>query len=1349
MDPMLQLAKRFLATELSFERQAWANINQEIEDAILGKQKNGIQGQVKREETVEDKLRLLLWKSRDERAQEILADVLYRHSHIAHKLCEHKPDLCPEFVHYIADEARKQWRVEKNGNGWLPNRIPELRIPELLKEHKFDINKKFPEALELSLIDEPELMQTLADHLKAALPFSLVLNKELHEIRLSRQCRLREDRDATAARAMKDILRRFTIRDRRLNGTQGTQRDPDEDPVKKKIEEQLKQLQQCEKHKEPLKCQGQRKKPVLARYPPAEAEAMSLFGLALSGGGIRSATFNLGVLQGMADLDLLRRLDYLSGVSGGSHIAGWLAAWTKRAHDGVRKVQRWLSPTRSPIPDTQETQPIHFLRRFSNYLAPRKGLLSADTWAMVSAWLRNTMLNQLVFVLFIGALLGIPRLIFRIFNHEIWFRAHDKGWIGAFAIALLFLLAALIGLNLGRFDHDPRPGRGDRRRPSWLWEGLGVHSTVVSGFLVLGLVGSSELFWLAAPPVEQPPWGGTYIVIVGAMLLAQLCGRSWRCFYNERAEDTTPREKIWAFFWLGVSSAASSFLAWAMLYGGFQYFLRHAPWLPMLDKQSILNKSLAATLVLGPAAVIGVLSLGIIFQLGFMGHNLPDSRREWWSRLGAKLALTSGLWMALSFSALFGPWAVLWLKEWSSTAGVVLIACLVVLWAAMTILGFQWGLSSRTAPFPAGDSGSISRFGPLSWKLRAWIGQSAPYVYIAGLAIGLPFCQYVLTTGYPVPSPGDYWNNLDLALGPLWLPFALLTLALFFAWRFDVNEFSMRHLYGNRLVRCYLGASRAGRASGARNPNPFTGFDPHDDLDLADLSVQPPAPYDLARAGGPYWGAFPIINAALNLVAGKELAWQERKAASFAFTPLYSGYECVSADTQPKRELANYGYRPTVDYARPRLHGLSLGTCMAISGAAVNPNMGYHSSPALSFLMALFNVRLGCWLGNTRHRKTWRKSSPGLGLIYLINELIGRTDDTSRYINLSDGGHFENLGLYELVRRRCKYIIVSDAEEDAAFSFNGLGNAIRKCRTDFGVDIRMNPDQLRPVHEGGKDQGRSRTHCAVGDLIYSPETRGKLLYIKTTLTGDEPGDVLEYKLRHPDFPHQSTVNQFFDESQFESYRELGQHIAVVILMRAVQSIEPKPSRPEPKPRGAGDADQQDKALHVPGSQGNASSEEDTKDQDQFLGQLFRYLHAMWYPRTREMATAGDKHSKEYDALVEKFRDPRLIAPGSTFFRQKDWKPEPAFFIHSRMIELMHRVFQDLELETMAEHPHNEGWMSMFRDWAEDDSFKITWKVVRENYEIRFRNFCEKEFFLWDGGHPDGRRTQEADTGTRL
>jgi hypothetical protein len=265
-----------------------------------------------------------------------------------------------------------------------------------------------------------------------------------------------------------------------------------------------------------------------------------------------------------------------------------------------------------------------------------------------------------------------------------------------------------------------------------------------------------------------------------------------------------------------------------------------------------------------------------------------------------------------------------------------------------------------------------------------------------------------------------------------------------------------------------------------------------------------------------------IVNAALNLVAGENLAWQERKAASFTISPLHSG----------SREL---GYRDSFNYGGGG--GITLGTALAISGAAVSPNSGASSSPTFTFLMTLLNARLGWWIGNPRHQR-FQKSSPTGSIQALLREALGRTDAEQDFVFLSDGGHFENLGLYEMVLRRCKYIIVCDATADDRYAFGDLANAVRKIRVDLGVPI----EPLVTKYIGPQKDEKYGKYCATGLIGYGGGQVGHLLYIKPALYSDCPPDVRNYGNDSKSFPHENTMDQFFSESQFESYRALGRHI---------------------------------------------------------------------------------------------------------------------------------------------------------------------------------------------------------------
>ena len=389
------------------------------------------------------------------------------------------------------------------------------------------------------------------------------------------------------------------------------------------------------------------------------------------------------------------------------------------------------------------------------------------------------------------------------------------------------------------------------------------------------------------------------------------------------------------------------------------------------------------------------------------------------------------------------------------------------------------------------------------------------FLFVAGLDVNM-----LLRLEAADLVPGEGVHPVGGGLVEALLLFSVLTAAGIIAGRrVSVNLFSLHGMYRARIVRAFIGASRP---AGVRRPSRFTGFDPDDDLDVAQL----------AELGRPLH----VINCTLNLVRGSSQLSQERKGAAFTISPYHVGSRALGS-------LA-VGYRPAHSYAE----GLSLGNAVTISGAAVSPQMGNLTSPFVTFLLTLFNARLGVWLGNPGEagRDTWYRRDPGLGPGRLLGELLGQTSVTNPYVFLSDGGHFENLGLYEMVARRCRRIVVVDAGCDPDYAFEDLGNAIRRVRIDLGIPIEF-PNGLCMTPKG---DAHGNLHAAVGLIHYSALEPGlppgDLLYLKTTLSGDEPVDVLNYARAHPDFPHQPTSNQWFDEAQFESYRELGLHTALVV-----------------------------------------------------------------------------------------------------------------------------------------------------------------------------------------------------------
>jgi hypothetical protein len=915
-----------------------------------------------------------------------------------------------------------------------------------------------------------------------------------------------------------------------------------------------------------------------------QAHDLELVGVAFSGGGIRSATFNLGVLQGLAEHCLLPMCDYLSTVSGGGYIGSWLSAWiyrvgrdtkTKKSKTSdqadhnlspIRSVQESLKPDRSEKPDNAEPRPIRFLREYSNYLTPRLGFLGADTWTAIAIYVRNLLLNQMILFSFLAAILLLPHIIGRATQAALISPCLSQAKSAAPAAIFILISVALIFVflnmhNLLGTPHDHRVHFPWYSRQGWI-----LALVVLPLFLAAWL--SSVWLW------QSNLHGHILEFAVGGAIFFSF---AWVLASFANLPNIGPAAPHWSstVAWVLniIFSVISGAAGGALLSVFSTHILSKFPPHEFQYRPETWN-----VIALGTPLVVLIFMFVGALQIGLMGLYFPDPRREWWARLGGYLSITSLMWTAFFALAIYSPIALMWLSGEFKTREAVLIA-----WVASTLIGVLGGKSAST--------GSLNSH---TWKDVAL--SITPYVFIVGLASAIALLleaclafmndngeylrqflaashaaqkngSWLMTGRMPVPAgyiPAHWQIIFTENLGWLILiTLALLSTSLFLSWRFNINEFSMNLFYRNRLVRAYLGASHVDRS-----PNPFTGFDPNDELQMIDL-----------RSEECYSGPFPIINSALNLVSGKNLAWQQRKAESFVFTPLRCGFdtwlEQIDLEdedwaTKKLQGIQKYGFRPTEHYGFKDV-GLRLGTTVSISGAAASPNMGYHSSPSLAFLMTLFNVRLGFWAGNPRRDSAWQYPGPRVGLVCLLAELFGQTNDQARCVYLSDGGHFENLGIYELVKRRCKYIIACDADSDESYTFGDLGNAVRKCREDIGVEIDLATDELTPKsssdgnHSSGESKSKdtndkasktqgdkfSKWHWAIGTIRYDlvdPEADpGILVYLKTSLTGDEESDVLAYRRDYPQFPHQTTADQWFTESQFESYRRLGQHVVEQLL----------------------------------------------------------------------------------------------------------------------------------------------------------------------------------------------------------
>ena len=977
-----------------------------------------------------------------------------------------------------------------------------------------------------------------------------------------------------------------------------------------------------------------------------------LFGVSISGGGIRSATFGLGILQGLVEKKLLSKADYISTVSGGGYIGAWLQGLASRQPEHYERV---LDPQRPP--DVAAKDPISFLRKYSNYLAPRNGL-SLDALVIPLIWFRNMVLNQIIIISALMALFIVllaPGAAVRHMALDTMPYSAEAMLVACVAIAAIAVYQ--IGGNLRKIvnrEFDPVSASGaqavkEQHIGSWIAAPLFI--------AVLLLV-----FALSAKQTATNLTTGLilgFIVLFALVALLQLGGGFRSCYVKQRKAVGDP-VRPWVpwvhVFWM--SFVTASFL---LVLVAAVWFLS-TTWIPSSANGSQLVIAWAPPLYL--LALIAAVGL----QIGLMGRDFPDASREWLVRLGALLVTYLGIWAALFALAVFAPLGIarLWLgKHWWLASGTGA-------WILSTIMSVLAGKSSKSGALDTGQQTKqsstidlVARYGPLI----------AIPGFLAAVALGTQLLLHPIAWdargAFLENFATHYWDALPFSsrdwLYPLFLLGFMCLVFLVFSWRVNINEFSMHHFYKNRLVRCYLGAS----ATKSRMADPFTGFDPKDDIPLSELRFK-------GGATQPARVPYPILNAALTVTAGTELATQERKALPWFFSPLYSGFFPARSDED--RVARDPQSKPCYADSRILGKGLAIGTATAISGAAVNPNMGFHSSPQTAFLLTLFNVRLGWWLGNPTNPNSFTKAGPTFALWWLARELFGFVDEGSRFLNLSDGGHFENLGVYELVRRRCRYIIAIDAEQDTEYRFESLGGAVRKCRADFGIEIEIDP---RPITPQSKF---SRTHCVVGRINYKAEGKtGWLLYLKASITGDEPADVEEYRRENPEFPQQSTADQFFSESQFESYRRLGLHVA----RTAFDHIGP----------------------------------EAVDD----LQSIFRRLESLWLlpPTTPEGAFArhGEAYTKMLGALAKSpDLDSVVIQNLPTEVHASDAQ-RYQFFFHLQLLQLIEEVFVDLDFANASKwnHPATTGWKRLITYWARQPGMKDVWELQKQDYGQPFRD----------------------------
>ncbi|MEO8035752.1 MAG: patatin-like phospholipase family protein, partial [Acidobacteriota bacterium] len=522
----------------------------------------------------------------------------------------------------------------------------------------------------------------------------------------------------------------------------------------------------------------------------------------ISGGGIRSATFGLGVIQGLARRNLLDKFDFISTVSGGGYIGSWLSSWMRRHAEGAAGVSSELArPPQQPL--TNEPQPLRHLREYSNYLTPRLGAGSGDTWTVAATYVRNLILNWLILVPLLLAVLMIPRIV-----ASLYFGKHAAPEWFFYAVAFLALSFSMTYLGIRRPWKDDRrqapPGTADLEFIVWCALPLTLAAVLLAtqwarkGSTAVKTPFYAWLFFIVPPLVA----GLVYVIRV------------------VRASSSNPmtaeEKKRW---WLEkvVREILASVAAGTAAGGLVVFYSKNVFPDPSSAAQTFPWDVRALYVCFAVPLVLSTLFAAATVFVGGASRINDDQDREWWARgAGWILALTMG-WSVLSVIVIYGPVALQFAPKAIAAAGGV-----------SGLVALLFGRSSTTAATTEGKGNSRK-----SQAARV----AAPLFIVCILSALSLLATRILQLWLPVQSAPA---RLDAPTAASWLHFslmrvtplrvelilvlALLAVAFLAAWAVNINWFSMHSMYRNRLIRAYLGASRQ-----TRTPNPFTGFDPQDD----------------------------------------------------------------------------------------------------------------------------------------------------------------------------------------------------------------------------------------------------------------------------------------------------------------------------------------------------------------------------------------------------------------------------------------------------------------------------------------------------------------------------------------
>ena len=786
-------------------------------------------------------------------------------------------------------------------------------------------------------------------------------------------------------------------------------------------------------------------------------------GVALSGGGIRSASFALGVLQSLQNWELFRRVDYLSTVSGGGYIGTALTYFLQAKGMGARGEFPFGQRRNAGARSVEVAKP-----------APEPSMA--------------------------GSLAG---------------RA------SAMASSMANSVAKRVGL--GSADSKP-PQQAAAPAPQAHFE-----ATAVVSFLRL-----HAHYLTPSPTLSWPAFIGSAIraaFTALAVYLPVLVGLMILIAATEAFLARQPSILSW-----------SDIPAWRIL---FVHECR-------IEMPTGIQCPSAAEFVLfnWPLLALGlVIALSILFAIEFVfrTHNvIEDKDKAAYVYRYVTIGNARRNGRLLFLFALFALMAALpWLVHFLAQGARTLLAA--SLSTAIGYLGTLWDFRSRLKGATSKDS---------------LIAQIRPILFAALTAYGL-LVLAMATAEYTVAlrwtDAAGYLHRVE----PWCFVFlALILFSLALNHFSNLNLISQHRMYRDRLMEAFCPSDDALREmrwqpSEAADHLVLSACEPKPAVLPAAATAEEKRDIEERHLAGPYH----IINTALVTPAATSTLNRSRGGDNFVLSPLACGSDAT-------------GWAETVKFMNNRM---TLPTAMAISGAALNAHSGAgQNAPTrngvLSFLLTLFGAQLGFWAVHPMTEEANQTSQPRFFNPGFYGLTGWRLDGerSRRFVQLADGGHFENLALYELIRRRTDVIICSDAAQDKEYGFEDLGIAVERIRVDFGTSIEFRFPDHGPAHliPGSMSPGdiwaerysMAKRGFAVAEIRYpaagnEPRKSGYLLYFKSTLIEGLPSDLYAYKKLNADFPNQTTVDQDFDEYQFEAYRELGYRLATQCFVELFGTVD--------------------------------------------------------------------------------------------------------------------------------------------------------------------------------------------------